>query len=88
MPVAHVGNGRDVLAMDHFVERGVFVERAEGFVAPRSPFLMSASPVRPVAAAPRSEPTTRTVAEQAVAARRHRAAPSSSPDAGHARSTA
>ena len=30
----------------------VFVERPEGFVAPRSPFLMSASPVRPVAAAP------------------------------------
>jgi crotonobetainyl-CoA:carnitine CoA-transferase CaiB-like acyl-CoA transferase len=52
VPVALVGNGRDVLTMDHFVEREVFVERAEGFVAPRSPFLMSASPVRPVAAAP------------------------------------
>ena len=52
MPVALVGNGRDVLAMDHFVAREVFVERSEGFVAPRSPFLMSASPVRPVAPAP------------------------------------
>jgi crotonobetainyl-CoA:carnitine CoA-transferase CaiB-like acyl-CoA transferase len=39
VPVAQVGNGRDVLTMEHFVERGVFVERAEGFVAPRSPFL-------------------------------------------------
>ena len=39
VPVALVGNGRDVLAMDHFVEREVFVERPEGFVAPRSPFL-------------------------------------------------
>ena len=52
VPVALVGNGRDVLGMDHFVEREVFVERPEGFVAPRSPFLMSASPVRPVVAAP------------------------------------
>jgi crotonobetainyl-CoA:carnitine CoA-transferase CaiB-like acyl-CoA transferase len=52
VPVALVGNGRDVLTMDHFVEREVFVDRPEGFLAPRSPFLMSASPVRPVAAAP------------------------------------
>ena len=52
VPVALVGNGRDVLTMDHFVEREVFVERPEGFLAPRSPFLMSASPVRPVAPAP------------------------------------
>jgi crotonobetainyl-CoA:carnitine CoA-transferase CaiB-like acyl-CoA transferase len=50
--VALVGNGRDVLTMDHFAERGVFVERPEGFVAPRSPFLMSASPVRASAPAP------------------------------------
>ena len=33
VPVALVGNGRDVLAMEHFVDRGVFVERPEGFVA-------------------------------------------------------
>ena len=52
VPVALVGNGADVLTMDHFEEREVFVERAEAFVAPRSPFLMSASPVQPVAAAP------------------------------------
>jgi crotonobetainyl-CoA:carnitine CoA-transferase CaiB-like acyl-CoA transferase len=52
VPVAPVGNGRDVLGMEHFVERGVFVEHPEGFVAPRPPFLMSASPVREVAAAP------------------------------------
>jgi crotonobetainyl-CoA:carnitine CoA-transferase CaiB-like acyl-CoA transferase len=52
VPVAQVGNGRDVLTMDHFVEREVFVEHPEGFVAPRPPFLMSASPVRDVAAVP------------------------------------
>jgi crotonobetainyl-CoA:carnitine CoA-transferase CaiB-like acyl-CoA transferase len=55
VPVAQVGNGRDVLTMDHFVERGVFVEHAEGFVAPRPPFLVTPSPAprvgpRPVAA--------------------------------------
>ena len=60
VPVALVGNGRDVLAMDHFVEREVFVERPEGFLAPRSPFLMSASPVRPVAPRPGWVPTTAT----------------------------
>jgi crotonobetainyl-CoA:carnitine CoA-transferase CaiB-like acyl-CoA transferase len=43
VPVAQVGNGRDVLTMDHFVERGVFEER-DGFVAPRSPFLVTPSP--------------------------------------------
>jgi crotonobetainyl-CoA:carnitine CoA-transferase CaiB-like acyl-CoA transferase len=43
VPVAQVGNGRDVLSMDHFVERGVFVEHPEGFVAPRPPFLVSTS---------------------------------------------
>ena len=52
VPVALVGNGRDVLTMEHFVARDVFVEHPEGFVAPRPPFLMSASPVRDVAAAP------------------------------------
>jgi crotonobetainyl-CoA:carnitine CoA-transferase CaiB-like acyl-CoA transferase len=49
VPVAMVGNGRDVLSMEHFVERGVFVDYPEGFVAPRPPFLMSASPVRGIA---------------------------------------
>jgi crotonobetainyl-CoA:carnitine CoA-transferase CaiB-like acyl-CoA transferase len=52
VPVAPVGNGRDVLDMAHFVERGVFVEHATGFVAPRPPFLMSTSSAREVAAAP------------------------------------
>ena len=44
VPVAQVGNGRDVLAMDHFVERGVFVEHPDGFLAPRPPFLSTTSP--------------------------------------------
>jgi crotonobetainyl-CoA:carnitine CoA-transferase CaiB-like acyl-CoA transferase len=44
VPVAMVGNGRDVLTMEHFVERGVFVEQPEGFVAPRPPFLSTTTP--------------------------------------------
>jgi crotonobetainyl-CoA:carnitine CoA-transferase CaiB-like acyl-CoA transferase len=59
VPVAPVGNGRDVLTMEHFVERGVFVERADGVVAPRPPFLTSAShaePARGQRPAARSEP--------------------------------
>lgn len=39
VPVAYVGNGRDVFAMQHFRDRGVFVENAAGFSQPRSPFL-------------------------------------------------
>jgi crotonobetainyl-CoA:carnitine CoA-transferase CaiB-like acyl-CoA transferase len=47
-----VGNGRDVLTMEHFLDRGVFVDHPEGFAAPRPPFLMSASPVRGIADPP------------------------------------
>jgi crotonobetainyl-CoA:carnitine CoA-transferase CaiB-like acyl-CoA transferase len=46
VPVAYVGNGRDVLTMEQFRERGVFVENAAGFLQPRSPFLSHAVPTR------------------------------------------
>ena len=39
VPVAYVGNGRDVLEMEQFRERGVFVPNVAGFLQPRSPFL-------------------------------------------------
>jgi len=44
VPVAYVGNGRDVLTMEHFEERGVFVTNEHGFQAPRSPFLLHPAP--------------------------------------------
>lgn len=61
VPVAQVGNGRDVLTMDHFVERGVFVAHDAGFVAPRPPFLSTAGPrtgayAPPPAASPSATP--------------------------------
>jgi crotonobetainyl-CoA:carnitine CoA-transferase CaiB-like acyl-CoA transferase len=40
VPVAYVGNGRDVLDMEHFEARGVFVTNASGVAQPRSPFLL------------------------------------------------
>ncbi len=58
VPVAQVGNGRDVLAMDHFVERGVFVEHPDGFLAPRPPFLSTTSPAPTARSAPAPTPTT------------------------------
>jgi crotonobetainyl-CoA:carnitine CoA-transferase CaiB-like acyl-CoA transferase len=54
VPVAYVGNGRDVLEMEHFEVRGVFVARNEAFVAPRSPFLVHRSV--PVDRTPRATP--------------------------------
>jgi len=59
VPVAYVGNGRDVLAMEHFEERGVFVTNERGVAQPRSPFLLhhpgtvDARAPTPPAAAPR-----------------------------------
>lgn len=54
VPVAFIGNGRDLFTMPHLVERGVFVEHPSGaFRQPRSPFHLSATPVRPFGAVPR-----------------------------------
>jgi crotonobetainyl-CoA:carnitine CoA-transferase CaiB-like acyl-CoA transferase len=54
VPAAPVGNGRTVPAMEGFTARGVLVDHpGGGFVQPRPPFLMSASPARPLAPAPR-----------------------------------
>jgi crotonobetainyl-CoA:carnitine CoA-transferase CaiB-like acyl-CoA transferase len=48
VPATPVGNGRDVLTMEQFVARNVFLEHPEGFVAPRPPFLLSRSRVRAI----------------------------------------
>ena len=65
VPVSYVGNGRTLPEMEHFRELGVFVENpAGGFVQPRSPFRMSATPVRPFSAAPDTGADTARVTEQ------------------------
>lgn len=54
VPVAFIGNGRDLFTMPHLVERGVFVEHPSGaFRQPRSPFHLSKTPVRPFGPVPR-----------------------------------
>ena len=48
IPMAAIGNGETLPGMDHFVQRGCFVEHPAGFRQPRSPWLMSeATPLPP-----------------------------------------
>jgi len=52
IPAAPVGNGRTLPTMDHFVERGVFVDRPGGFIQPRIPYRLEKTPLRPFGRAP------------------------------------
>ena len=40
IPVAPIGDGKNVLEFDQFVERGVFQDHPDGFKAPRVPYLI------------------------------------------------
>ena len=53
IPVAPIGNGRNIPQMDHFVERGVFSTGPGGFVRPRPPYQLTRTPLRPFGRAPR-----------------------------------
>ncbi|WP_319447842.1 MULTISPECIES: CoA transferase [unclassified Mycobacterium] len=54
IPNSPVGNGENVTAMDHFVERGVFVQNPrDGFTQPGHPYRLSGVSLRAPAAAPR-----------------------------------
>lgn len=53
IPNSPVGNGENVTGMDHFVERGTFVEHpGGGFVQPAHPYRISGVELRPPSAAP------------------------------------
>ena len=52
VPVAPIGDGSRVAQIDHFAERGVYVENPGGFTQPRVPYLLSCRSPRPVAPAP------------------------------------
>lgn len=52
IPCVPIGDGRRVLEMDHFRERGVFIDNPAGFVQPRAPYRMDHAP-RPLEPAPR-----------------------------------
>lgn len=82
VPVSYVGNGRTLPEMEHFRERGVFVENpGGGFVQPRSPFLMSATPVAPLRPAPDVGADTEAVLAEVAGADPGRALPP--PAGGH-----
>ncbi len=53
IPVSPVGDGRAVLAVDHFVERGVFIDNPAGFLQPRPPYQLSGIELRPPGVTPR-----------------------------------
>lgn len=53
IPVSPVGNGATVLEVDHFIERGVFVDSPHGFKQPRVPYTLSEIPARSFERAPR-----------------------------------
>jgi crotonobetainyl-CoA:carnitine CoA-transferase CaiB-like acyl-CoA transferase len=53
VPAAPLGTGDTICDIDHFQARGVFVPNPRGgFAQPRSPLLLSGSPVRPFGPAP------------------------------------
>jgi len=51
IPCVPIGDGRTVLEMDHFCERGVFIDNPAGFKQPRAPYRMDHEP-RPLEPAP------------------------------------
>jgi len=53
IPVAPIGDGRNLPEMDHFTVRGTFAEGPGGFVRPRPPYLLEKTPRRPFGRAPK-----------------------------------
>ncbi|MCV7219333.1 CaiB/BaiF CoA-transferase family protein [Mycolicibacterium elephantis] len=52
LPLAPLGNGATIPAMDHMAQRGVYVDHPAGFRQPRPPWLMTQAAPAPVRAAP------------------------------------
>src|SRR5215218_8183954 len=52
IPVSPIATPTTITSIDHYVERGVFVESTHGAMAPRVPYRSSEIPVRPAATAP------------------------------------
>ncbi len=80
IPVAPIGNGRNVLERDHFVARGVFRESPHGFKAPRTPYRLSNSQTRPFGKAPRLDEHAAEIRAEIAAP----AAPRPAPEGGSA----
>ncbi|WP_419917869.1 CaiB/BaiF CoA transferase family protein [Candidatus Poriferisocius sp.] len=52
VPVAPIGDGSRVARIDHFAERGVYVQNPGGFIQPRVPYTLGRRPRLPVRPAP------------------------------------
>ena len=52
LPLAPLGNGSTIPAMDHLAERGVYIDNPAGFRQPRAPWLMSLARQAPIRRAP------------------------------------
>ncbi len=61
IPVAPIGDGRTVLEVDHFRERGVFLDHPDGFKAPRVPYRIGDRPQPALRPAPRLGADTQAV---------------------------
>lgn len=53
IPNSPVGNGENVTAMEHFVDRGTFVTHPDGFTQPAHPYRLTGAALREPAPAPR-----------------------------------
>jgi crotonobetainyl-CoA:carnitine CoA-transferase CaiB-like acyl-CoA transferase len=84
VPVAFIGNGRNLHTFDHLVERNAFVDNPSGgFRQPRPVFRLSATPARAVGSAPGVGDADSSVDRLTGPSRpRHRGEPSPKPLAG------
>jgi len=79
IPVAPIGNGKTLPAIDHLAERGVFVQNPGGFLQPRIPYLLEKTDLRPLSPAPKLGQHTEEVLAELAAARPSRPAASGTP---------
>jgi crotonobetainyl-CoA:carnitine CoA-transferase CaiB-like acyl-CoA transferase len=82
IPVSPIATPTTITSIDHYVERGVFVESTHGAMAPRVPYRSSEIPVRPPATAPEIGADNRRVHWPAVAAEPAQSPPRMLPLAG------
>ncbi|MFP6655058.1 MAG: CoA transferase, partial [Myxococcota bacterium] len=53
IPVAPIGNGKDLPGFDHMIERGLFERAPGGFLQPRSPWRLETATPAPIGATPK-----------------------------------
>ena len=83
IPVAPIGNGANLPTMEHFADRGVYVENPSGrFVQPRVPYRIQGAPTRRFTPAPELGADTAAVLAEAARGSAADPAPATTPIAG------